>query len=227
MPRPGPARPRRTTTAPVAPAPPRWRGPVALLLALLVAAGVGVGAWWYGWERWTLTPGVLQMTQAEATDRLEQDGLGAELGDGVYSETVPKGEVVSSEPGPGDRVLDGGTVTLVLSLGKERYEVPRLRGMTEDEAQDALAGTNLAFDKSTGQWSEKVPEGQVISSTPEAGKVVRPGAEVALVISKGRRPIKVPDWTGRDAAKAEEALTGRGLTCRPRRSTPTTSPRAG
>lgn len=189
----------------------RWRGPVALVLALLVAAGVGVGAWWYGWERWTMTPGVLRMTQAEATERLQQDGLEAVIADGAYSETVPKGEVVSSEPGAGDRVLDGGEVTLVLSLGKERYDVPKLRGMTEDAAQDALAQGNLAFGESTQQWSEQVPAGQVLASTPKRGTTLRPGTEVDLVVSKGRRPIQVPDFTGRGADKAVEVLEQRGL----------------
>ena len=36
------------------------------------------------------------------------------------------------------RGLSGGTVTVVVSLGKERYDVPKLKGMTVDEAQDAL-----------------------------------------------------------------------------------------
>ena len=33
------------------------KGPVALLLALLLVAGIGAGAWWFGWERYTTTPG--------------------------------------------------------------------------------------------------------------------------------------------------------------------------
>ena len=100
---------------------------------------VGAGAWWFGEGRYTPTPGVLGLTQSAAQQELEDAGLSGEVGDGVYSETVPEGKVVSTDPDPGDNVLDGGTVTLVLSLGKERYAIPTLRGQSEDEAQDALS----------------------------------------------------------------------------------------
>lgn len=189
----------------------RRRGPLLLLLALLLAAGGGAAAWWFGWERWTPTPGVLRMTQAEATQRLDRSGLDARLAKGEYSETVPKGEVLESRPAPGENVLDGGTVTLVLSLGKERYDVPPLKGMTEDEAQDALAATNLAFGDSSEVFSEKVPEGQVVRSEPKVGTTLRPDSPVDLVLSKGRKPVKLGDWEGKSVDRARQVLEKRGL----------------
>ena len=197
-----------------APAPRRRRsrrGLVAFLLALLLAAGGGAGAWWWGEGRWTPTPGVIGLTVPAASDAIAADGLGAEIGERVYSETVPAGQVVATEPAPGDRVLDGGTVSLVLSLGKERYDVPRLFGRTEDQAQDAIAAANLTFGESTGAWSERVAAGQVIASDPAAGTTVRRDAVVDLVLSRGPRPIRVPDLTGRDAAPAARALSRLGL----------------
>ena len=81
-------------------------------------------------------------------------------------------------------------MTLVLSLGPERYDVPQLAGQTEDQAQDALAATNLTFGESVGRWSETVPEGQVIRTSPKAGTTLKPGATVDLVLSRGRKPIE-------------------------------------
>jgi serine/threonine-protein kinase len=130
------------------------KGPVALLLSILLVAGIGLGAWWFGWERYTTTPGVLGLDQAAASAELEAAGLEAEAGEPAYSENVAPGLVIGSDPEPGGKVLDGGTVTLVLSLGPERYDVPELAGQTEDQAQDALAATNLAFGASSGRWSE-------------------------------------------------------------------------
>ena len=46
---------------------------------------------------------------------------------------------------------------------------------------------------------------------PEAGKTLKPGTAVDLIVSKGRQPIKVKDWTGKDADEATEALTEKGL----------------
>ena len=119
--------------------------------------------------------------------------------------------MIATDPAAGDRVLDGGTVTVVLSLGKERYDVPKVRGLSEDQAQDALAERNLEFGESVGEWSEDVPKGTVIGSDPKPGTTLRPGAPVDLRVSKGPRPIKVRDWTGEDADRAEQTMEDKGL----------------
>lgn len=187
------------------------KGPLALLLTVLLVAALGGGAWWLGWERYTVTPGVLGVDAATAAAELDKAGLDAEEGDPRYSETVEAGLVLGTDPEPGDRVLDGGTVTLVMSLGPERYEVPALAGLTEDEAQDALDQGNLAFGESREKFSDSVPAGQVIRSAPATGKILKPDAPVDLVLSKGRRPIDIKDWTGEDAEQATTALERRKL----------------
>ncbi|RYB95547.1 serine/threonine-protein kinase [Nocardioides oleivorans] len=187
------------------------RGPLVLLLTVLLLAGVAGGAYWFGWARYTTTPGVLTLDEAAATSKLEDAGLDVAIGDPAYSENVDPGLVISTDPGPGGKVLSGGTVTLVLSLGPERYDVPDLAGRTEDQAQDALAATNLAFGKSVGRWSETVPEGQVIRTSPKTGTTLKPGALVDLVLSRGRKPLTIKDWTGKSYDAAKAALEGRKL----------------
>jgi len=187
------------------------KGPLLLLLALLLVVGGGVGAWWFGWERYTSAPAVLGMMQNPAEKKLEAAGLTVEVGDPAYSETVPEGRVLGADPAAGDRVLDGGTVTLVVSLGKERYDVPRTQGASVDQAQDALLGAHLAFGKAIGRWSEKVPEGTVLRSDPPAGQTLRPGTVVDLYVSKGRKPLTVTDWTGKNFVEARTALERKGF----------------
>lgn len=189
----------------------RRRGLVLTILAVLLVAGLGVGAWWFLDGRYTSAPSVLGLTKADAQAEIEDAGLEAEFGDKAYSETVPAGHVVATDPGPGGKVLDGGTVTVTLSLGKERYDVPKLKGMTEDEAQDALAGTNLGYGTTTGQWSDTVPEGQVIASSPKAGTTLRPDTPVDLVVSKGPKPVDLKDWVGKPVDDAMAWLEARGL----------------
>ncbi|GAA4366571.1 Stk1 family PASTA domain-containing Ser/Thr kinase [Nocardioides caricicola] len=210
-PPPPPVPAQKRTTPPPRPRR-RRRGLLATILAVLLVAGLGVGAWWFLDGRYTSTPGVLGMTKAAAEAELADAGLEAEWGDRAYSETVPAGRVISTDPEPGAQVVDGGTVTVVLSLGKERYDVPRLRGMTEDEAQDALADTNLAFGTTTESWSDVVPKGEVITSDPKAGTTLKPDTAVDLVISKGPKPVKLKDWVGKPVDNALAWLEAKGLT---------------
>lgn len=204
------AAPERRTPAPRRPRRSR-RGLVLLLAALLLVAGAGAGAWWFLDGRYTSTPGVLGLTKAAAEQRLDEAGLDVAWGDKAYSETVPAGRVVATDPEPGSKVLDGGTVTVVLSLGKERYDVPKLKGLTVDQAQDALAETHLAFGTSTEKWSDTVEKGVVISSSPKAGTTLRPDAAVDLVVSKGPKPVTLKDWVGKDADEAMAWAEGKGL----------------
>jgi len=187
------------------------RGPILLVLLLLLVAGAGVGAWWFGWARYTSTPAVLGLTRTAAVQKIQAAGLDAEMGKKSYSETVPAGHVIDTDPGAGERVLDGGTVSVVISLGKERYDVPATKGMSEDQAQDALMRSHLTFGSAIGRWSDTVPEGTVMASDPKPGTSVRPGTAVDLVESRGPRPIKIADWTGKDADQAQQAMEAKGL----------------
>ncbi len=197
---------------PAAPAGPRRsrKGPLLLGLAVLLLVTAGVGAWWFGFARYTQTPSVLELTEANAISKLEAAGLVAEM-DEAYSETIPKGKVIKTDPSAGTKVLDGATVTMLISLGKERYDVPKLIGLTEDKAQDKILAANLTFGKSTGVFSETVPQGRVISSAPKQGARVKRDTPVDLVISRGKEPIKFADWTGRSAAEAKAALEAKLL----------------
>ena len=201
-PAPEPSYPREPTLVPARRPRRSKRGPVLFALALLLVASGGVAAWWFGYARYTPTPGVIGLERAAAIDKLEASGLTADFGDKAYSETVPAGQVLATDPSAGENVLDGGTVAVTLSLGKERYDVPKLRGLSEDRAQDRLRATNLTFGDSIEKFSETVPEGTVLSSDPKVGTTLRPDAVVDLVVSKGPKPIKIRDFTGKDADRA-------------------------
>ena len=197
--RPGPGAGNRPTR--------RRRGPLLLALVLLLATAAGVGGWYYGIARYTSTPAVINLSQTQAAARVEAAGLSFVVVSREFSETVTAGSVISTDPAAGSRILEDDTVTALVSRGPERYPVPPLRGMSEDAAQEALDDANLSFGDAVERFHEKVPRGVVVRSDPEPGSELKPGAAVDLVVSKGARPIKVPDHTGKDADAAEKALT--------------------
>jgi serine/threonine-protein kinase len=209
-----PADPPRDRPAAARPVPrPRRsrRGPVLLALVLLLAVAAGVGGWWFGAGRYVNTPGVIDMTAARAEVKVEAAGLKFRVGGRAYSETVAPGYVVSTDPRGGENVVRDGTVTAVVSRGPERHEVPALRGMDLDAAQDALQQQGLTFGDATYKYSEKVAKDVVLFSDPKPPTELKRGAAVDLVVSKGPKPIDVPDVTGKDADAATRQLRKLGL----------------
>jgi serine/threonine protein kinase/beta-lactam-binding protein with PASTA domain len=190
----------------------RRRGWVAFLLVLLLAAGAALAGWYYGVGRFQATPDVLQLSQARAEKQIESAGLTFKVAGTAYSETVPAGNVVSTDPGPGDHVLKaGGTVSAVISKGPERHSVPDLRGLSEPDAIKKVTDRSLTVGHTTREWSEKVKAGVVISFAPPAGTQLRRDDPVQLVVSKGPQPHPVVDYTGRRAAVATKRLTRVGF----------------
>jgi len=187
------------------------KGPVLLALVLLLAIVAGAAGWYFGMGRYTYTPGVINLSRSQATERVEAAGLKLDVGGSQFSETVTAGSVISTDPTAGSKILEGGTISVVLSKGPERYEVPTLRGMTEDAAQQALEDARLSFGGSIERYNERIAEGVVLRSLPEPGTELKPDAAVDLVVSLGPEPIDVPDFIGKNAEKAEAALTELGF----------------
>jgi serine/threonine-protein kinase len=161
--------------------------------------------------RYTTTPAVINLSVAQAEKKVEGAGLSFEVGAREYSETVTAGLVMSTDPAPGTNVLKDGTVVATVSRGPERYEVPVLRGLTLSDATAALDERNLSLGDITERYHEEVADGVVLKSSPKTGTEVKRDAFVDLVVSKGPRPIKVRDFTGKPAERAEQVLTERGL----------------
>ena len=187
------------------------RGPILLALVLVLATIAGLAGWYFGMGRYTTTPGVINLSVAQARDKVEAAGLGFEVGAKEYSETVTAGSVISTDPSPGSRILEDGTVSATVSRGPERYEVPVLRGMPLADAETALEETNLVVGDVAERYHESVAEGVVIKSDPSAGTELKPDAAVDLVVSKGPKPIEVTDFTGKSVDRAEQVLTEQGL----------------
>jgi serine/threonine-protein kinase len=133
------------------------------------------------------------------------------VGGEEYSETVAVGLVLSSDPEPGASTAADSVVTVVLSLGPERYAVPDVRGKPLAEAEATIVEAKLAVGVITEDWDPQVPEGSVASADPPVGDELKPGSLVNLVVSKGPKPVKLPDLVGVNAAEAQAQLEAAGL----------------
>ncbi|MEU9402021.1 Stk1 family PASTA domain-containing Ser/Thr kinase [Streptomyces sp. NPDC048242] len=194
--------PRRTATGP-------RRGVLALVAALVVLF-VGAGVWYVNAGQFTKVPPLLSRTEAQAKKRIESAGLDVGKVHRSYSDTVQRGQVIGSEPSPGARIRDHGSVSLTISLGPQTVMVPDLSGRPLAEARAQLKSAGLEPGMVTREFSDEVERGSVISTTPGAGVERHAGSAIALVVSKGRQ-VDIPDVTGESLDDATQDLTDAGL----------------
>jgi serine/threonine protein kinase/beta-lactam-binding protein with PASTA domain len=123
---------------------------------------------------------------ADAEQRIRSAGLAPTRDDPEYSDAVPEGAVVRTEPGAGEAVQIGGSVALVVSLGvqpppePERVSVPFVVGQTVTDAQALLDELGLATVAQSTLPFQLNENPTVINQTPAAGTVVEEGTQVVL-----------------------------------------------
>ncbi|MEU5118676.1 Stk1 family PASTA domain-containing Ser/Thr kinase [Streptomyces asoensis] len=200
---PPPLPPRRRTVRP-------RRGVLALVTALLLVLGVGAGVWYINSGQFTKVPAVLTQKEAQARARLEAAGLKVGKVEHRNSDTVKRGTVMETDPGPGARIRKHDAVTLTVSDGPEIVKVPDVKGSRLDKAEQLLKEDGLEPGLVDKAFSEDVLKGFVISTDPAAGTERRAGTAVSIVVSKGS-PVDVPDVTGEDLADARAELAEAGL----------------
>lgn len=160
----------------------------------------------------TEVPNVVGKSEAEA-EKLIQDANLIVRHDSDYSSEVEEGDVISSDPKAGTEVEEGTEVTIVISLGAEQATVPDLRNKTASAAESALADAGLSGSASE-EYSDSVPEGQVISQSIDPGQKVDKGTTVSYVVSRGpeTKYVNVPGLGGYTEADARSRLENAGLT---------------
>lgn len=186
------------------------RGPIALIVAVLLVLGVGAGVWYINSGQFTKVPPLMSKTEAQATARLKDAGLDVKAVEHAYSDTVKRGTVISTDPAAGKRIRSNDSVTLTISDGPETVNVPDVQGRTLAGARALLRADGLAAGMVTREFSDDVPKGSVISTDPGAGSKRHAGTAIALVVSKGS-PVDVPDVTGDDLDEARQELQEAGL----------------
>jgi serine/threonine-protein kinase len=116
----------------------------------------------------------------KAIAALRAKGLQVDSSDEEFSDSVPKGHVISQNP-VGRILHRGDTVALTVSKGPELVQIPSdLRSMPVDAATQMLEG--LGFQVTVVHSDIYLGLGFVASSDPGPGSMARKGSEVVLKI---------------------------------------------
>ena len=127
------------------------------LLVLLLVAGAAV-AGWYVYQRVqerleesqpVPVPNVEGIKQELAVQKIEDAGLTAAVQRSA-SDEVRAGIVISQSPEAGTRISKGEEVTILVSTGVEKVQVPKVSGLPVDQAIQALNAVDLRGQRQGG-----------------------------------------------------------------------------
>ena len=110
------------------------------------------------------------------------------------------------------------TIALVSALTAMRIAihgrevvVPKLVGLTPQEAERASLATQLQLVVERQYYSQDIPEGKIMSQLPEPGTRVRRGWQVRVAQSLGPQRVAIPDVVGQSERAADLNIRRRGL----------------
>jgi eukaryotic-like serine/threonine-protein kinase len=168
-------------------------------VSLTVSAGPGNAA----------VPSTAGLPREEATRLLEERGFGVEVVT-AFSDDVPEGFVVFSDPRGGTSARRGSAVELTVSRGPRLFRVPAVIDLNRSAAVARIR--ERGFQPSVSEEESRAPAGRVIRQSPGPGSQLPRGSTVSIVVSSGVPTVKVPGLVGLPRRAAVTAIRERGLT---------------
>jgi eukaryotic-like serine/threonine-protein kinase len=143
----------------------------------------------------------------------ELQGLGFVVAPKDQPNAAPKGTVFTSIPNPGTKADVGSTVTIIVSSGPAPVAVPDVKGLSFDQATQALEQqgfTNLS--PPIQETSNTVASGSVSRTDPPAAKPVPVDTRINIYVSTGAQKVTLPSEIGKSEADAKADLISKGFT---------------
>ncbi len=149
-------------------------------------------------------------TYEEAMNALNTIGLGIRRAGEESPDQYEQGQIVSQSKEAGSEVEKNTTIDVTISSGAGEFEVPSLAGLDKDAAELKLKEFGL-----TGNYdfvySDDIPNGIMVSQTPEAGAKAKKGDTITVMLSRGPEPIVMIDVQNLPEAEAKAQLQALGL----------------
>ena len=176
-------------------------------IAVIAAAVFFASNLFGGSGEMVIVPNVINYTQDEAEEALENAGFAVEYGKAVNDNEVEEGHVVDQTPDGNKEAREGSTVTLTLSKGPapiDKTEVPNITGKTKEEAEALLADAGLKGE--AHEEANDAEAGTVFKQGKNTGETVEEGTVIEYWVSTGPDTVDVPNLTGMTKEQAIAAL---------------------
>ena len=94
-------------------------------------------------------------------------------------------------------VLVAASLIWILSRTPATIAIPDVVGQTVAEAKETLKKANFEIGEEKSEASEKVEEGRIIRTDPDAGTTRKEGSKINLVVSSGKQSFQLSNYIGR------------------------------
>ena len=158
-------------------------------------------------------PYVINLTLDDATKLIEQRAEDAIIKPTEeYSDSVDRGLVIEQYPSEGTEISVDTEIRLVISAGKEAFQLPSVVDYTDGQAVTVLtdAGLNVIRDY---QAHESIEEDKVITTSPEPNSLVVKGDTITVIVSTGPDTVyvPVPQLVGLNESTVRSLIAASGL----------------
>ena len=155
-------------------------------------------------------PSVVGEDEADAISLLESLDFTVETTQ-QPDDDQPAGKVILQDPKPSTPAPKGSSVTITVSTGKPKVDVPDVVGKDASAAADDIVNAGLRV-RTVNEPSTTVEKGKVIRTDPSAGTSLDKGSPVTLSVSSGVETAQVPNVIGKRQDEATTALQALGFT---------------
>ena len=186
---------------------------VGLILLFVITLGLTIGISNARRPKEVVSPNLVGKTVDEAKQILTENKLNYVEDSQEYNSDVPAGQVISQTPTYGKKIKQNTDVKVVVSLGTETTTVPKLKGLTKDEAEDAAKSAKIKLEF-VDEISKTVEAGVIIKQEKDEGETVNAGDTVKVYVSIGTgiKQVAVVSVLYKDEETAKQTLQDLGLT---------------
>lgn len=149
-------------------------------------------------------PDLKKMSMVEITEWVVENKLKLEFTN-QYDDAVKENNVISANYDKGEKIEQGSTVKVVISKGSLVMEDFK----SFEDFKEWANKYNISYQEQH-EFSEDIPQGEVISYSYKKGDTIKNGDSIIVTISDGKE-CKVPNIIGMSKSKAIQALEDAGL----------------
>ena len=187
---------------------------IGLILLFVISISATIGITNATMPKEVQIPNLVGMTADEAKALLDKEKIKYVEESQEYNTEYEAGKIISQNPPyvENRKIKQNTEMKVVISLGTETTKVPKLKGLTKQEAEDAAKEAKIKLEYEE-EISKTVEAGVIIKQDTDEGKEVNAGDTVKVYVSIGTgiKQVVVSSVMYKDEESAKQILTGLGL----------------